>query len=82
MLNGQLLAVKPKEYELLLFFSQRVGQEISRDTILQNVWDYGSTGDSRTVDVHVRWLRKKIEADPSQPARIVTVRGGGYLFEG
>jgi len=82
LLNGQPLAVKPKEYELLLFFSQHVGQAISRDYILKNVWDYGFTGDSRTVDVHVRWLREKIEADPSQPARIVTVRGGGYRFEG
>jgi DNA-binding response OmpR family regulator len=82
LLNGQPLAVKPKEYELMLFFTQHVGRVFSRDYILQSVWDYSYTGDSRTVDVHVRWLREKIEPDPSQPVRIITVRGGGYRFEG
>lgn len=82
LLNGRPLTIKPKEYELMLFFSQHLGRVITREFILRNVWDYTYTGDSRTVDVHVRWLREKIEADPSNPTRIITVRGGGYLFEG
>jgi DNA-binding response OmpR family regulator len=49
---------------------------------LTRVWGYDYVGDSRTVDVHVRWLREKIEADPANPRRIVTVRGIGYRFEG
>jgi DNA-binding response OmpR family regulator len=81
-LSGKSLSFKPKEYELLLFFTQHQGRLISRDYILHNVWGYTYTGDSRTVDVHVRWLREKIEPDPSDPNRIITVRGGGYRFEG
>lgn len=76
------LVLKPKEYALLLFFAQNWRRVLSREHILKNVWEYTFTGDSRTVDVHVRWLREKIEADPAQPVRIVTVRGGGYRFEG
>jgi DNA-binding response OmpR family regulator len=75
------LALKPKEYELLVFLAQHPGEVISRDTILEKVWGWGFTGDSRTVDVHVRWLREKIEKDPANPTRIVTVRGAGYRFE-
>ena len=55
---------------------------LSREFILERVWGWDLIGDSRTVDVHVRWLRQKIEADSSKPERIVTVRGGGYRFEG
>ena len=55
---------------------------LSRDFILERVWGWDFVGNSRTVDVHVRWLREKIETDPSAPQRIVTVRGGGYRFEG
>jgi DNA-binding response OmpR family regulator len=76
------LPFKPKEYELLLFLAQHKGQMLSREFILERVWGWDFIGDSRTVDVHVRWLRQKIEADPARPARIVTVRGGGYRFEG
>jgi DNA-binding response OmpR family regulator len=76
------LALKPKEYELLLFLAQHRGQMLSREFILERVWGWDYIGDSRTVDVHVRWLRQKIEADASKPERIVTVRGGGYRFEG
>jgi DNA-binding response OmpR family regulator len=54
---------------------------LSRDLILSRVWGYDYYGDSRTVDVHIRWLRQKIEDDPSDPQRIVTVRGVGYRFE-
>lgn len=81
-LYGDPLALKPQEYELLLFFAQHRGQMLSREFILERVWGWDFIGDSRTVDVHVRWLRQKIEEDPSKPTRIVTVRGGGYRFEG
>src|SRR5512135_2869453 len=76
------LALKPKEYELLLFLAQHRGQMLSREFILERVWGWDFTGDSRTVDVHIRWLRQKIELEASDPQRIVTVRGGGYRFEG
>ena len=82
LLNGTPLQVKPKEYELLLFFAEHRRQMLSREFILERVWGWDFIGDSRTVDVHVRWLRQKIEADPSNPERIITVRGGGYRFEG
>ncbi len=82
MLSGEPLNLKPKEYELLLFLALHRGQMLSREFILERVWGWDYIGDSRTVDVHVRWLRQKIEADPANPARIVTVRGGGYRFEG
>jgi len=82
LLNGKPLQVKPKEYELLLFFAEHRRQMLSREFILERVWGWDYIGDSRTVDVHVRWLRQKIEEDPSNPGRIVTVRGGGYRFEG
>lgn len=77
-----ILQLKPQEYDLLLFFSEHRGQMLSRELLLDRVWGWDYTGDSRTVDVHVRWLRQKIEKDPSNPERLVTVRGGGYRFEG
>lgn len=81
-LDGHPLALKPKEFDLLLFLAQHPGQMLSREHVLNRVWGWEYTGDSRTVDVHVRWLREKIEPDPAEPKRIVTVRGGGYRFEG
>lgn len=81
-LDGQPIQIKPKEYELLLFLAEHRRQMLSREFILERVWGWEFIGDSRTVDVHVRWLRQKIEADSSNPVRIVTVRGGGYRFEG
>jgi len=81
-LQGQPLSLKPKEYELLLFLAQHRGQVLSREYILQRVWGWDYIGDSRTVDVHIRWLREKIETDSGSPSRIVTVRGAGYRFEG
>ncbi len=81
-LRGEALAMKPKEYELLLFFAKHRGQMLSREFILERVWGWDYIGNSRTVDVHVRWLRQKIEENASAPKRIVTVRGGGYRFEG
>jgi DNA-binding response OmpR family regulator len=82
MLDGQVLAFKPKEYDLLVFFAGHKRQMLSRQFILERVWGWEYIGDSRTVDVHVRWLRQKIEKDAANPERIVTVRGGGYRFEG
>jgi DNA-binding response OmpR family regulator len=81
-LYNELVNLKPKEYELLVFLVQHRRQVLSRDFILQRVWDWDFSGGSRTVDVHVRWLREKIEIDPANPLRIVTVRGAGYRFEG
>ena len=82
LLNDIPLQIKPKEYELLLFLAEHRRQMLSREFILERVWGWDFIGDSRTVDVHVRWLRQKIEVDSSNPVRIVTVRGGGYRFEG
>lgn len=81
-LDGKPLQLKPKEYELLLFLAEHKGHMLSREFILERVWGWDFIGDSRTVDVHVRWLRQKIEPDAAHPQRIVTVRGGGYRFEG
>ena len=82
LLDNQPVALKPKEFDLLLFLANHRGQVLSRDLILERVWSWDFSGGSRTVDVHVRWLREKIEADPADPVRIVTVRGAGYRFEG
>lgn len=82
ILKDEPLPLKPQEYQLLLFFAEHRGQMLSREFILERVWGWDYIGDSRTVDVHVRWLRQKIEEDSSNPTRIVTVRGGGYRFEG
>jgi DNA-binding response OmpR family regulator len=81
-LDGSPIAYKPKEYELLLFLAKHARRLVTREEVLNQVWGYDFIGDTRTVDVHVRWLREKIEKDPSHPTRIVTVRGGGYRFEG
>ncbi len=75
------LALKPRELQLLLFFAQHPGQVFTRTQLLDQVWGYDFEVATRTVDVHVRWLREKIEQDPGSPRRIRTVRGIGYLFE-
>ncbi len=80
--DGVPVSMKPKEYELLLFLARQRGFVVSRDLILERVWGWDFDGGSRTVDVHIRWLREKIEDDPGNPVRIVTVRGIGYRFEG
>jgi DNA-binding response OmpR family regulator len=82
ILKDEPIQLKPKEYELLLFLAEHRRQMLSREFILERVWGWDYIGDSRTVDVHVRWLRQKIEENSSEPKRIVTVRGGGYRFEG
>jgi DNA-binding response OmpR family regulator len=80
--RGKPVRLKPQECELLLFLVRHPGMALSRDLLLERVWGWDYGGGSRTVDVHVRWLREKIEADPANPERIVTVRGVGYCFEG
>lgn len=80
--QGEPLRLKPKEHDLLVFLARNRGLVLSRDLILERVWGWDFGGGSRTVDVHVRWLREKIEPDPACPTRIVTVRGVGYRFEG
>ena len=82
MLGGKVIPLKPQEYDLLLFFAEHKGQMLTREFILERVWGWDYIGDSRTVDVHVRWLRQKIEKNAASPERIITVRGGGYRFEG
>jgi len=70
-----------KEYDLLDYLRANAGKVISREILLDKVWGYGFAGDSRTVDVHIRWLREKIEDDPANPRHIKTVRGIGYRLE-
>jgi DNA-binding response OmpR family regulator len=82
LLDGKPVLLKPKELDLLIFLAGHQGQALSRETILEHVWDWKYSGNTRTVDVHVRWLREKIEKDPANPTRIVTARGSGYRFEG
>ena len=80
--GDQLVQLKPREFDLLVFLMQRPGRVCTREQLLSQVWGYDYAGDSRTVDVHVRWLREKIETNPSQPILIETVRGVGYRFRG
>jgi DNA-binding response OmpR family regulator len=82
LLDGEPLVLRPKEYDLLLFLAHNRGVTLSRDLILERVWGWEFNGGTRTVDVHVRLLREKIEPDPANPTRIVTVRSVGYRFEG
>jgi DNA-binding response OmpR family regulator len=78
--DGHALPVKPKAFELLAFLIRHPGQVFTRDQLLEHVWGYDYAGETRTVDVHVHWLRSQIEDDPGQPAFIHTVRGVGYVF--
>jgi two-component system alkaline phosphatase synthesis response regulator PhoP len=77
---GQPLQLKRREFDLLAYFVRHAGQVLSRDRLLRHVWGYEDAGDTRTVDVHVRWLRSKIELDPTAPERLQSVRGIGYVF--
>jgi DNA-binding response OmpR family regulator len=78
--DGNELAVKPKAFELLAFLVRNPGQVFSRDQLLERVWGYDYAGETRTVDVHVHWLRAAIESDPGQPRYLQTVRGVGYVL--
>ena len=80
--NTEEIKLSNKEFDLLAELMRNRSAVLSRDLILTKVWGYDYFVDKRTVDVHIRWLREKIEDDPSNPKRIVTVRGVGYRFEG
>jgi DNA-binding response OmpR family regulator len=79
--DGRWVHLRPKEAGLLELFVRTPGRTLTRDVILGRVWGPGHRGDPRTVDVHVRWLRDKIESDPRHPERLVTVRGVGYRLD-
>ena len=80
--NGELLNLSAKEFQLLQYFIEHDRETLSRETLLQRVWGYQSTPNTRTVDVHVAWLRQKLEDDPKKPQWILTVHGMGYKFTG
>lgn len=81
-IEGRPAPLKPKEYDLLLFFVRHPGRVFTREQLLEQVWGYEYDGGNRTVDVHIRWLRTKIEDDPAHPRYLRTSRGAGYLFQG
>ncbi len=78
--RGAPLSLRPREFALLAYFLRHPGQALTRSQILEEVWGITFMGETRTVDVHVRWVREKIEDDPSNPQLIQTVRGIGYRF--
>ena len=77
---GREVTLKPKEFDLLYFLVNQAGRVFSRDQLLEHVWGYEFFGGSRTVDVHMRWLREKLEERPAEPRHLLTVRGVGYKF--
>jgi two-component system phosphate regulon response regulator PhoB len=79
-LDGLELKLSPKEFKLLELFMQNPKRVWSREQLIEQVWGFDYIGDNKTVDVHIRWLREKIEEDPSNPSKLVTVRGFGYRF--
>jgi two-component system alkaline phosphatase synthesis response regulator PhoP len=79
--NGLLVHLRPKEYRLLALLAAHPGRAYTRRQLLDRVWGPGHKGGARTVDVHVRWLRSKIEDDPERPIHLVTVRGVGYRLD-
>ncbi len=78
--EGEAVALRPREFDLLAFLMRHRGRALSREQILDGVWGASYRGGTRTVDVHVRWLREKLEEEPSRPQLIRTVRGVGYQF--
>lgn len=80
--NGNVLNLTPKEFDLLAFLIRNKGRVFSRDYFLEKIWGYDYAGGTRTVDVHIRWLREKMEDNPGKPTYLVTVRGIGYKLEG
>jgi len=79
--RGELVSLALKEFELLAYLMARAGRVVTRDSLMQDVWGYDYVGDTKTIDVHVKRLRAKIEDDPSSPQRITTIRGLGYRYE-
>ena len=80
-LGGNDVVLSPKEFNLLAELMRNQGAVLTRDLLISRVWGTDFYGDAHTLDVHVRWLREKIEADPATPTRIITVRGVGYRFD-
>lgn len=80
--DDELLVLSAKEFQLLRYFIDHRDETLSRETLLQEVWGYSAVPYTRTVDVHVAWLRQKLEDDPKQPQWIITVHGLGYKFTG
>jgi DNA-binding response OmpR family regulator len=78
--DGEVVPLKPKVFELLAFLVRHPGQVFTREQLLQQVWGYDYAGETRTVDVHVHWLRTAIEPDPAAPTLVQTVRGVGYVL--
>jgi DNA-binding response OmpR family regulator len=78
--DGKPVPLKPKAFELLAFLLRNQGQVFTRDQLLEKVWGYDYAGETRTVDVHVHWLRAELEEDPGSPQLLQTVRGTGYVF--
>jgi DNA-binding response OmpR family regulator len=81
-LGNEPIALKPKEFDLLAYLMRHTGLVLSRDALLREVWGYDYPVDTRTIDVHIRWLRIKLRDDPNEPRWITTVRGYGYRFVG
>ncbi|MDE2968926.1 MAG: response regulator transcription factor, partial [Chloroflexota bacterium] len=81
-LAGEQIDMKPREFDLLALLVANKGRAFTRDQILERLWGRDYIGDTRTVDVHIRWIRQKIEEGPGSPIRIVTIRGVGYRFQG
>jgi two-component system alkaline phosphatase synthesis response regulator PhoP len=80
--DGQPVNLSAKEYQLLRYFVEHRGATVSRDELLREVWGYDALPSTRTVDVHVAWLRQKLEKDPKNPQLILTIVGLGYKFAG
>ena len=82
LVRGESVGFPPKEFELLEAFLRRKGRLLTRDFLIEEVWGAGYFGDTKTLDVHVKRIRKKVEQDPHEPKHLVTVRGLGYKFVG
>ena len=79
-IGDRLVHLTPKETLILCTLMQRADRLVTRAELMREVWETSYTGDTRTLDVHMSWLRKKIEADPAHPVHLKTVRGQGYMF--
>jgi DNA-binding response OmpR family regulator len=80
LVRGETVALAPKEFRLLHVLMENRGRIVTRQMLLEKVWGYDFEGEHQTISVHVRWLREKIEVDPSNPRHIITVRSRGYMF--
>ena len=80
IMNGTVRKLTPKECQLLALFMRHYGQVLTRKFLMKEVWETEYMGDTRTLDVHICWVRKKIEEDPYRPQKLCTIRGVGYRF--